>query len=187
MTFGWLNVIIEQELYDKDFVRDWTVGFDAFAERVRECPLDRVAEITGVDTELIERAARTYALADRAAIPWPPITDQQVSSTSAIRLQCAPRAITGNLDIKGGEVFTGFNPGVRSDTEVEMHEQLAQSQKAKQLGADEFPVFTYRGMEPLGDATEQVWGIATPTSSAAATWPIRRRFSRRCRTASPTP
>ena len=29
MTFGWLNVIIEEELYDKDFVRDWTVGFDA--------------------------------------------------------------------------------------------------------------------------------------------------------------
>ena len=123
MTFGWLNVIIEQELYGKGFVRDWTVGFDAFAEPAREYPLDRVAEITGVDAELIERAARTYALVDRAAIPWSPITDQQVSSTSAIRLQCALRASTGNLDIKGGEVFTGFNPGVRSDTEVEMHEQ----------------------------------------------------------------
>ena len=33
MTFGWLNVILEEELYDKDFVRDWTVGFDPRAAR----------------------------------------------------------------------------------------------------------------------------------------------------------
>ena len=158
MTFGWLNVIIEQELYDKDFVRDWTVGFDAFAERVREYPLDRVADITGVDAELIEAAAKMYATTKPAAIPWSPITDQQVSSTSAIRLHCALRAITGNLDVKGGEMMTGFNPGIRSDTEVEMHERLAPEQQAKQLGADQFPVFTYRGMGPLGDATEEVWG-----------------------------
>ena len=158
MTFGWLNVIIEQELYDKDFVRDWTIGFDAFAERVREYPLDRVADITGVDAELIEKAARMYATTKPAAIPWSPITDQQISSTSAIRLQCILRAITGNLDIKGGETFAGFNPGIRSDTEVEMHHRLPPAQQAKQLGADEFPVFTYRGMEPLGNATEQVWG-----------------------------
>ena len=158
MTFGWLNVIIEEELYDRDFVRDWTVGFDAFAERVREYPLDRVADITGVDAELIARAARLYATTKPAAIPWSPITDQQISSTSAIRLQCILRAITGNLDIKGGETFAGFNPGVRSDTEVEMHHRLPLAQQDKQLGATEFPVFTYRGMAPLGDATERVWG-----------------------------
>ena len=158
MTFGWLNVIIENGVYDADFVRDWTVGFDAFAERVREYPLDRVADITGVDAELIDKAARTYALSERAAIPWSPITDQQISSTSAIRLQCALRAITGNLDVKGGETFNGFNPKVRSDSEIELHHLLPKSQQAKQLGADEFPVFTYRGMEPLGDACEKVWG-----------------------------
>lgn len=158
MMLGWLNVIIEEKLYDEAFVRDWTVGFEAFAERIREYPLDRVAEITGVDAELIAQSARMYAEATPAVIPWSPITDQQVSSTSAIRLQCALRALTGNIDVKGGEMFVGFNPGVRSDSEVEMHEALSDEQKAKQLGADEFPVFTYRGMDALGDATEQVWG-----------------------------
>ncbi|MCH9675762.1 MAG: molybdopterin-dependent oxidoreductase [Gammaproteobacteria bacterium] len=158
MTLGWLNVIIEEGLYDKDFVRDWTVGFDAFAQRVRQYPLSRVAEITGVDAELIAKAARMYAEATPACIPWSPITDQQVSSTSAIRLQCALRALTGNIDVKGGEMFVGFNPGVRSDSEIELHGELSDAQKAKQLGAEEFPVFTYRGMEALGDATERVWG-----------------------------
>jgi anaerobic selenocysteine-containing dehydrogenase len=158
MSLGWMHVILEEELYDKDFVRDWTVGFDAFADRVRDYPLDRVADITGVDADLIARAARMYATASPAVIPWSPITDQQVSSTSAIRLQCALRALTGNLDVKGGEMMAGFHPGIRSDTEVEMHEALSEVQKQKQLGADQFPVFTYRGMAPLGEATERVWG-----------------------------
>ncbi len=158
MTMGWLNVIVEEELYDKEFVRDWTVGFDEMVERLNEYPLDRVADITGVEPELIQEAARMYATTKPAVIPWSPITDQQISSTSAIRLQCALRAITGNLDVKGGEIMNGFNPNIRSDSEVEMHEHLAVEQQMKQLGADEFPVFTYRGMEPLNDATEKVWG-----------------------------
>lgn len=158
MTFGWLNVILEEELYEKDFVRDWTLGFDQFAERVRQYPLDRVSKITGVDADLIAKAARMYATTKPAVIPWSPITDQQVSSTSAIRLQCALHALTGNLDVKGGQRFVGFNPGIRSDSEIEWHEMLSDEQKQKQLGADQFPVFTYRGMEALGDATERVWG-----------------------------
>ena len=158
MTLGWLNVIIEEELYDKAFVRDWCHGFEPFAERMREYPLDRVASITGVEPELIAQAARLYATTKPAAIPWSPITDQQVSSTSAIRLQCALRALTGNVDIKGGEMMVGFNPNVRSDTEVELHHLLSEEQQAKQLGSAEHPVFTYRGMEALAESTERVWG-----------------------------
>ncbi|MEH2478115.1 anaerobic selenocysteine-containing dehydrogenase [Nitrobacteraceae bacterium AZCC 2146] len=159
MQLGWLNVIIEEELYDKEFVRDWTVGFEQLAERAREYHLDRVSSITGVDAELIRKAARTYATAESASIPWTPITDQQVSSTSAIRLQAMLRAITGNIDIKGGDQFVGFNPSVRSDSEIEAHHMLPEAQKMKQLGAEHTPVYTYRGMRPFEDACEKVWGI----------------------------
>ena len=110
MCLGWLNVMLEEGLYDKEFVRDWTVGFDQFAQRVREYPVDRVAEITGVKPELIVDAARLYATTKPAVIPWSPITDQQVSSTSAIRLHSMLRALSGNLDVAGGEKFYGFNP-----------------------------------------------------------------------------
>ena len=158
MSLGWMHVILEKGLYDKDFARDWTVGFDAFAARVRDYPLARVAEITGVDPDLIAKAARLYATTKPAVIPWSPVTDQQVSSTSAIRMQCALRALTGNLDVKGGEMLSGFHPGIRSDTEVEMHGSLSVDQQMKQLGADQFPVFTYRGMAPLAEATKRVWG-----------------------------
>ncbi len=158
MCLGWLNVILEEKLYDDAFVRDWTVGFDALAERVCKYPLDRVADITGVEPELIAKAARLYATTKPGVIPWSPITDQQVSSTSAIRLHSVLRALTGNLDVQGGERFLPFNSNVVHDTDIECHDALSPEQKAKQLGADEFPVFTYRGLEPYRQPTKRVFG-----------------------------
>lgn len=158
MALGWLYVIITEELYDKDFVEKWTVGFEAFRERVYEYPLERVAEITGVSVELIQQAARMYANAASAIIPWTPITDQQINSTSAIRLHCALRALTGNIDVPGGELFMGLNPDIIAQTDLELHEVLSQAQKDKQLGSETYPAFTYRGTAALMEPTRTVWG-----------------------------
>jgi anaerobic selenocysteine-containing dehydrogenase len=117
-----------------------------------------VEEITGVDRELIAQAARTYANADGAIIPWTPITDMQISSTSAIRLHSILRAVTGNLDVVGGETLGGFNAAYVPESEIALHEELSTEQKAKQLGFDDHPVYTYRVAEMLKEPTEKVWG-----------------------------
>ncbi len=158
MCFGWLKVILDEGLYDKAFVARWTVGFDAFRARVDEFPLDRVSAITGVDPDLIAAAARIYATNTPGVIPWTPITDQQRNSTSAIRLHCALRALTGALDVPGGEVLHGFHPEIVSETELELHEALPEAQRAKQLGSDTHPAFTYRGTAALREPTRRVWG-----------------------------
>ena len=129
MCLGWLKVIFDEGLYDKDFVDRWCAGFEALKARVDEYPLDRVEQITGVDRELIAQAARMYATADGAVIPWTPITDMQISSTSAIRLHSILRAVTGNIDIAGGETFGGFNASYISESEIALHEELAPRKK----------------------------------------------------------
>ena len=159
MCLGWLKVIFDEGLYDADFVRDWCTGFDELRARVDEYPLERVEAITGVDRELIAEAARMYANADGAVIPWTPITDQQLSSTSAIRLHSILRAVTGNLDVVGGETLGGFNDSYIPESELALHEVLSPEQKAKQLGYDDHPVFTYRVAEMLKEPTEKVWGF----------------------------
>lgn len=159
MCLGWLKVIFDEELYDKDFVAQWCTGFDELKARVDEYPLERVEEITGVDRALIAEAARMYANANGAVIPWTPITDQQVSSTSAIRLHSILRAVTGNLDAQGGETLGGFNQSYIPESEIGLHELLPDEQKAKQLGFDDHPVFTYRVAEMLKEPTEKVWGF----------------------------
>ena len=54
---------------------------------------------TGVDQALIAEAARLYATADGAIIPWTPITDMQIVHV-AIRLHSILRAVTSNLDVE---------------------------------------------------------------------------------------
>ena len=162
MCFGWLKVILDEGLYDREFAARWISGFDAFRRRVDEFPLERVAAITGCDPEAIAAAARMYATNTPGVIPWTPITDQQRNSTSAIRLHCTLRALTGSLDVPGGELMHGFHPDIVSESELELHEALPPAQKAKQLGVDTHPAFTYRGMERLGEPARRVWGHAYP-------------------------
>ncbi len=158
MCLGWVKVIIDEGLYDRQFVDEWCIGFDKLAVRAGEYPLDRVEAITGVDSELIAEAARMYATADGAVIPWTPITDMQINSTSAIRLHSILRAITGNLDVVGGELLGGFHPDFLSESELQLHEALSQDQRDKQLGSDKHPAYTYRAQDKLGDAMERVHG-----------------------------
>ncbi len=158
MMLGWLKVIIDEELYDKDFVRDWTIGFDELKERVDEYPLERVAKLTGCESSMIAKAARMYATEGPSIIPWTPITDMQRNSTSGIRLQSILRAICGYVDVPGGEHLQGFNPDIVNESTIEMHHVLSNEQKAKQLGADKHPAFTYRGQERFREPTKRVWG-----------------------------
>ncbi len=158
MCLGWLNVILEEGLYDKAFVENWTIGFDELRARVAEYPVERVAEITGCDPDMIRKAARLYATSGPAVIPWTPITDMQRNSTSAIRLHSILRSVCGYVDVPGGEALQGFNPDVVSESEIEAHEVLPEAQKAKQLGSDTHPAFTYRGQASLRPHTKRVWG-----------------------------
>ena len=162
MCLGWLKVIVDEGLYDREFVDKWTHGFDEFRARIDEFPLSRVEAITGVAAADIAAAARIYATSGPAVIPWTPITDQQRNSTSAIRLMCSLRAICGYLDIPGGEVLHGFNPDIVSESELELHGSLAEEQRALQLGSDTHPAFTYRGTAALREPSKRVWGQEWP-------------------------
>ncbi|MCF4164115.1 molybdopterin-dependent oxidoreductase [Zavarzinia compransoris] len=158
MMMGWLKVIFDEGLYDRDFVARWCLGFEDLRRRVDEFPLERVAAITGCAPDLIAKAARMYATMGPSVIPWTPITDQQRNSTSGIRLQTILRAVCGYLDVPGGEAMMGFHPQIVPESEIEMHHVLPESQKAKQLGADTHPVFTYRGQAALREPCKRVWG-----------------------------
>ncbi|NIS72476.1 MAG: molybdopterin-dependent oxidoreductase, partial [Proteobacteria bacterium] len=58
LALCWLNVIIEEGLYDRDFVETWCHGFDELRERVTQYPPAKVAEITRLAEEEIVESAR---------------------------------------------------------------------------------------------------------------------------------
>jgi assimilatory nitrate reductase catalytic subunit len=61
-----LNVVIREGLVRRDFVAAHTTGFAAVAASVAEWDPRRAAEVTGVPPEAIEKAALTFARAERA-------------------------------------------------------------------------------------------------------------------------
>ena len=68
LALGLMNVIVAEGLVDREYVDQHTVGFEALCQRLKDYPPERVAELTGLATDEIERLARAYAATRPAAI-----------------------------------------------------------------------------------------------------------------------
>ena len=156
LALGWLNVIVEEELYDRDFVASNCIGFDELRERVREYPPETVAEICGISADAIRETARVYAGAEAAIIPWGATCDMQSNSTSVLQAQCIMRAICGYLNVS--ETVFGPALGGASVSVLADHASLGREARDAQLGADAHPLLTFRAAE-LYDAANERAGI----------------------------
>ncbi len=138
LAFGFHHVIIEEELYEKDFVENHVHGWDAFKERVmKDYPLEKIQEITWVDKELIREAARMYATTKPAAIHWGVPTEQTINCTDCTRTMIGLMGITGNLDAPGANALF-VNPPTRTVAEFARHKDLSREVIAKRLGGEQF-------------------------------------------------
>jgi anaerobic selenocysteine-containing dehydrogenase len=137
LAMGFHYVIIEEELYDKEFTENYVNGWNAWKERVKEYPLDRVQEITWVDKDLIRKAARMYATIKPACIHWGVPTEQTINCANYTRAVTGLMGITGNLDAPGGNVLF-VNPPTRTVAEFAQHKDLSSEQRKKRLGGEEF-------------------------------------------------
>ncbi len=143
LALGMLNTIISEELYDKDFVNKWTVGFEKLAERVESYPPERVAEITWVPAETIRAAARTYATTKPACIQWGNAIDQNINNVQTARAVVLLSAVTGNLDVPGGDVFWVPPANVipqtpRLNHSIILPERMSREIYAKKIGAGKY-------------------------------------------------
>ncbi len=145
LALGMLNVIISQNLYDKEFVAKHTIGFDKLAEHVKQYPPEKVERITGVPAADIERIARIFATAQSASIVQGVCAlDQQINGLQTNRALAILQAVTGNIDQPGGWVAVPF-PRLGS-----LHIKVEE----EPIGAAEHPLFY------------QLWGRQSPYGQA---------------------
>jgi anaerobic selenocysteine-containing dehydrogenase len=152
IAMGMLNVIINEELYDKAFVEQWTYGFDELKERVQEYPPDKVADIAWVPKEKIIEAARLYAKNKPSAIQWGEPVDAMPEGSVVAQAINHLWAITGNIDNPGGNVIARNSHGVTtypfSSAELTYlyGEELVKKLNEKRIGADRYPMIkNFRG------------------------------------------
>jgi anaerobic selenocysteine-containing dehydrogenase len=144
LALGMINVIVNEELYDKSFVSKWTVGFDKLHQHVQKNTPSCVEEVTWVPAQQIVAAARMYATTKPACIEDGNAIDDDINSVQTARATAILRAITGNLSIPGGEVdYAPLSLGTvryfgKSDqgTDFMLSAKMPAQQRKKRLGAD---------------------------------------------------
>lgn len=144
LALGMLNVIINEELYDKEFVAKWCIGFDELRERVQEYPTRRAAELAWVPEEDIIAAARMFASHSPGAIMHTRMGVQQSFKThQTCRTICIIAAICGNLDVKGGLVLGQSYQGFKNIFRVETEDLTFPPEVAdRRIGAKDYPLFS---------------------------------------------
>lgn len=121
LALGFLNVIIEESLYDKKFVEKYTHGFEDLAIHVKDYNPEKVAEITWVPADLIRKAARMYAEARPAALQWGNAIEHDINVFDATRSLVCLMAVCGYLEVPGGNInahdpkIMGLGEFVRAD------------------------------------------------------------------------
>ncbi|UMZ74446.1 molybdopterin-dependent oxidoreductase [Natranaerofaba carboxydovora] len=102
LALGLINIIINEELYDKDFVDRWTYGFDKLSERVKDYPAEYVSKITGIDIKTIRWLAHEYANNPHSFIMIGNGPQHYLNGDLTVRnITCLP-ALTGSWKYKGG-------------------------------------------------------------------------------------
>ena len=147
LALALIHVIIEEELYDKDFVHKWTVGFAELKEHVKEFTPQWAEGITGVSAAKIELLARTHANAESGCIIQGTCSfDQQENGMQTMRALAIIQALTGNVNKEGSWVRVPF---LRlSDLRVPVDK--------KPIGVEEYPLF------------HEIWGRKYPYGHALA-------------------
>lgn len=103
LALALIHVIITEDLYDKAFVADYTVGWHELRAHVQSHTPAWAAQVTGLDAERIVALARRYATSRPAMIlVGGSSMHKGANSWQAARAVACLPGLTGNLGIQGG-------------------------------------------------------------------------------------
>jgi len=135
LAMAMLNVIIKEGLYDREFVEKYTHGFEELGKEVENYPPVRVAEITTIASDEIVKLARIFAETKPASIDQGSALEQHTNSIQNVRAVACLLAITGNLDVSGGNIFSSF-------PQTTQPKPMQTISDRKPIGTREHPLFT---------------------------------------------
>jgi formate dehydrogenase major subunit len=103
---GLMNVLIAEDLYDKDFVENRCDNFEAFKAKVMEYPVERAAEISGVEVEKIREVARLLARVKPAMLCYTLGITEHTTGKDNVMSTANLQLLLGNM----GMPSAGVNP-----------------------------------------------------------------------------
>lgn len=159
LLMGMARVIVDEGLCDRTFIKERCENFKDFKQSLDAFPLSFVSDVTGVDAELIRRAAIVYATRRPASLLYAMGITQHAHGTENVMATANLAMLTGNV----GKPGTGVNP-LRGQNNV---------QGACDMGA--LPN-VFSGYQAVTDSDirhkfETAWGVSYLPSEAGLTLP----------------
>ncbi|PKP66909.1 MAG: formate dehydrogenase subunit alpha, partial [Alphaproteobacteria bacterium HGW-Alphaproteobacteria-8] len=101
-----MNVIVEEKLYDRQYVEGFTEGFFEFRDHIKGFPPETMAPLCGIDAATIRDVARTFARAKAGMIFWGMGVSQSIHGTDNSRCLISLALLCGHV----GRPGTGLHP-----------------------------------------------------------------------------
>jgi len=141
MALAMIHVIINEKLYDADFIEKYTLGFDKLVPHIQTFTPEWAEKITWVPAQDIRKLAHLFAKTKGAGIYQGTNTqDQTANGTQNSRIFSVLQVITGNINNPGGWTIS---PRLKLG-------DVGMAVEGEPLGADQYPLFY------------EVWGRKSP-------------------------
>ena len=106
MLNAMLHTIIEEDLYDEQYVQGQTEGFEQLKENIKDFTPEKMEAVCGIKAETLKEVARLYATSEKSIIFWGMGVSQHVHGTDNARCLIALALTTGQIGREG----TGLHP-----------------------------------------------------------------------------
>tara|TARA_R110002124_G_scaffold67062_7_gene182285 strand:- start:3692 stop:6472 length:2781 start_codon:yes stop_codon:yes gene_type:complete len=101
-----MHVIVAEKLYDEQYIAAYTENWEAEKAHLADFTPEKMAEICGIDAEVLRDVARTFAGAKSAMIFWGMGVSQHIHGTDNARCLISLALMTGQI----GRPGTGLHP-----------------------------------------------------------------------------
>mgnify|MGYP001177063167 FL=1 len=106
MLNAMLHTIVEEKLYDEQYVQGQTEGFEELKKSIKDFSPEKMEAICGIEAETLKEVARIYAKSEKSIIFWGMGVSQHVHGTDNARCLIALALSTGQVGREG----TGLHP-----------------------------------------------------------------------------
>ncbi|MGL5065927.1 MAG: molybdopterin-containing oxidoreductase family protein [Microcoleus sp.] len=177
LILGMLQHIIDRNLFDREFVEKWVVGFEELKKHLNDQKYtpEWAANVTGVPAARIKQIAEEYAEAKPAAIFCNAGISHQLNAFDTYRLLAFLAAITGNTGTSGGGCNFMHNTWPGSLNLPQIKGNLPQKEAALPVGPD------YFSQSILTSKPYQLKAVVTagnPILASANTKKVQEAFSK---------
>ena len=101
-----MHVIVEEQLYDQQYIESFTENWDAMKAHLKEFSPEKMSEFCGIEAEILRAVARDFAGAKSAMVFWGMGVSQHIHGTDNSRCLISLALMCGQV----GRPGTGLHP-----------------------------------------------------------------------------